>query len=169
MSATHRHRHVRARKSPLRYRRLFCRHGADRHQSRYALHCLALLLGRLAVLAMLEAHAVELCGEAPQDVLRLVFESVRDRATNAVVDGAEGATRVQLAALRANTTLLVKLEMQQRDARLMKVGNWFESGRPDRFARFGACRTLTPCHGPPSPANCMRSGPPHPQPYNPLA
>lgn len=75
---------------------------------------------RLQVLALLEAHAAELCGEAPQDVVRLLFECVRDRAVN-TTDGPEGVARVQLASLHALTTLLIKLEMQQRDARLVKV------------------------------------------------
>ncbi|KAL4419606.1 hypothetical protein ABPG77_001660 [Micractinium sp. CCAP 211/92] len=75
---------------------------------------------RLQVLALLEAHAADFCGDAPQDVVRHLFEMVRDRAA-APGDAPEAAARLQLAALHALTTLMIKLEMPQRDARLVKV------------------------------------------------
>lgn len=78
---------------------------------------------RLQVLDLLDAHAVALCGDAPQDLVRAVYEAVRDKLPSSLFnDGPEGGARVQLAALRTLTSLLVQLEMQQRDARLVKVG-----------------------------------------------
>lgn len=62
------------------------------------------------MLALIDEHAVALCGEAPQDVVRALYESARDRCGTTC-----GAT------LAALTSLLVKLEMWQRDARLVKV------------------------------------------------
>lgn len=67
------------------------------------------------MLALLEAHAADLCGDAPQDAVRHLFEMVRDRAA-APGDPPEAASRLQLAALHALTTLMIKLEMPQRDA-----------------------------------------------------
>lgn len=75
----------------------------------------ALLACRLQVLALLEAHAADLCSDAPQDAVRHLFEVVRDRAA-APGDAPEAAARLQLAALHALTTLLIKLDMPQRDA-----------------------------------------------------
>lgn len=72
-------------------------------------------------MALLEQHAVELCGDAPQDVLRALYEAVRERTATAAGDGPEGAARGQLVALRVLTSLLVQLDMPQRDARLVKV------------------------------------------------
>lgn len=76
---------------------------------------------RLQVLGLLEQHAAALCGDAPQELVRLVYEAVRDGAAASAADGPEGAARAQLVALRVLTSLLVALEMQQRDARLVKV------------------------------------------------
>lgn len=63
---------------------------------------------RLAVLGMLEQHAVELCGDAPEQLVRALYEAVRDRSA-APSDGPEGAARLQLAALQTLTSLCVKL------------------------------------------------------------
>lgn len=75
---------------------------------------------RLQLLSMLERNAVALCGDVPEPLVRGLYEAVRDRIA-AAADGPEGASRLQLAALQALTGLLVKLEMPQRDARLVKV------------------------------------------------
>ncbi|KAI7845126.1 hypothetical protein COHA_001331 [Chlorella ohadii] len=85
-----------------------------------ALACEPLSL-RLAVLSLLEQHAVVLCADAPQDAVRGVYEAVRDRTAQPALDGPEGTARAQLAALQTLTRLLVACEMQQRDARLVKV------------------------------------------------
>ncbi len=76
---------------------------------------------RLAVLSLLQQHAVVLCADAPQDAVRGVYEAVRDRTAQPALDGPEGTARAQLAALQTLTRLLVACEMQQRDARLVKV------------------------------------------------
>lgn len=85
-----------------------------------ALACEPLSL-RLAAIGLLEQHAVALCSEAPQDSVRGIYEAVRDRTAQPALDGPEGAARAQLAALQTLTRLLVACEMQQRDARLVKV------------------------------------------------
>ena len=53
--------------------------------------------------------------------MRGIYEAVRDRTAQPALDGPEGAARAQLAALQTLTRLLVACEMQQRDARLVKV------------------------------------------------
>jgi hypothetical protein len=73
------------------------------------------------VLAALEQHAVVLCGDAPTDLTRQLYEVVRDRSAHGLALDPQGAARLQQAALGALTTLLISLEMQQRDARLVKV------------------------------------------------
>jgi hypothetical protein len=73
------------------------------------------------VLTLLEERAVDLCSEAPVDALRQLYENVRDRAAAPGRDTPATAARLQLAALATCTQLLIKLEMPQRDARLVKV------------------------------------------------
>ena len=63
---------------------------------------------------------MELCGDAPQDAVRSLYEAARDRCAGPA-DGPQDAARLQLAALAALTTLLVRIEAWQRDARLVKV------------------------------------------------
>lgn len=57
---------------------------------------------------MLDQHAGELCGDAPEPLLRGLYEAIRDRSA-APSDGPEGAARLQLAGLHTLTTMLVAL------------------------------------------------------------
>jgi hypothetical protein len=104
---------------------------------------------RLRVLDLVEQQAVELCSEAPTDAVRALYEAARDRAVVRARDG-PAAPRVQQAALHAITQLLVKLEMQQRDARLVKVHvellfRIMERSGPHADAAPELCRCAATC------------------------
>lgn len=101
------------------------------------------------MLALIDQHAVALCGEAPQDVVRALYEAARDRCAVAA-DGAAGAARLQLAALAALTSLFVRCETWQRDARLVKVHvetlfKIMERAVPHAAASPELCRTAAAC------------------------
>lgn len=102
------------------------------------------------MLGLLEQRAVELCGDAPTDLLRQLYEVVRDRAAAAPRDAPPTAARLQLAALHTLTQLLVKLDMPQRDARLVKVHvemlfRVMERGGPHAAAAPDLCRAAATC------------------------
>lgn len=107
---------------------------------------LPLSIRRLAAIGLLEQHAVALCSEAPQDSVRGIYEAVRDRTAQPALDGPEGAARAQLAALQTLTRLLVACEMQQRDARLVKV-RCCTCCSCSTCSMFHCCCCCRCCHG----------------------
>ncbi|KAL4856842.1 hypothetical protein ACK3TF_002891 [Chlorella vulgaris] len=105
---------------------------------------------RLQVLNLLEQRAVDLCSDAPTDLLRQLYEIVRDRAAVPARDSPATAARMQQAALHTLTQLLVKLDMPQRDARLVKVHvetlfRMMERSGPHTASTPDLCRCAATC------------------------
>lgn len=93
---------------------------------------------------------MDLCSDAPTDLLRQLYEIVRDRAAVPARDSPATAARMQQAALHTLTHLLVKLDMPQRDARLVKVHvetlfRMMERSGPHKASTPDLCRCAATC------------------------
>jgi hypothetical protein len=76
---------------------------------------------RHKLLDFISQHCRTLCSSAPPDLLRTVYESVRDNTGIPSRDGEAEAEALRLHALTTLTNVLTGLNMLARDSRLVKV------------------------------------------------